>query len=839
MKLIIFDANSVINRAFYGIRPLTNSEGLSTNAIYGFLNVLLRSISDHKPDYIVCAFDLKAPTFRHKMYSEYKATRKPMSDELAQQFPVIKQLLNAMNITILEKEGYEADDIIGTVARQCTEENTQCIIVTGDRDDLQLVNENVTVYLSSGKSENTIYDTKAVIEKYGVEPKALIDVKALMGDSSDNIPGVAGIGEKTALSLISQYRNIENIYNKIDELDIKEGVRTKLKNDRESAFLSKTLGTINCDVPIDSQISSYTLREYNQQELTSLLKRLEFNSFLERIFKDKEPEIQQTENVGVEEGTQQDIKLIDGNLYIYIGDDFFCFKGEKAIIKTPIFPISQELKQMLCDSKIKKYSNNLKALYKHCIENDISVENGFFDAMLAAYLLNPSESSYSAEILCNRYANFNINSEYEIIFYLPEIAEKMLKSLEEASMISLYNDIEVPLTQVLASMEHYGFKVDREALSAFSKELTTKCEQLTNQIYDLAGKEFNINSTKQLGEILFDTLELPVVRKTKTGYSTDAEVLTKLRGYHPIIDCILEYRMLTKLKSTYADGLLKVISEDSRIHSVFNQTVTQTGRISSTEPNLQNIPVRHEMGANIRKMFVAKEGCTLVDADYSQIELRVLAHIADDKEMLEAFKNNEDIHRKTASEVFKIMPELVTPLMRTRAKAVNFGIVYGIGDYSLSQDLHISRKEARKYIDDYLDFYKNVKKYMGDTVEKATREGYVTTIFGRRRYIPELAVSNKNVQSFGQRVAMNTPIQGTAADIIKIAMIRVFNALKEEKLQARLILQVHDELIIECPVNEREAVERLLKREMENAAELNVPLEVDVNSADTWYKCKG
>ncbi|MBE6903381.1 MAG: DNA polymerase I [Ruminococcaceae bacterium] len=837
MKLVVFDANSVINRAFYGIRPLTNSEGLSTNAIYGFLNVLLKSISEHKPDYIVCAFDLKAPTFRHKMYSEYKATRKPMADELAQQFPVIKQLLNAMNITILEKEGYEADDIIGTVARICSEEKVQCIIVTGDRDDLQLVDENVTVYLSSGKSENTIYDTKAVIEKYGVEPKALIDVKALMGDSSDNIPGVAGIGEKTALSLIAQHGSIENIYDKIDELEIKEGVRTKLKNDKEMAFLSKKLGMIDCYVPIDSSLSSYDLREYNAQELTALLKRLEFNSFLERIFKDNEPEIKQVESICVKEGQQ--IKLIDGNLYIYIDDEFFYFKDEKEIVKIPKLPVCQELKQMLEDNKIKKYSNNLKALYKYCAENEVVMENALFDAMIAAYLLNPSESTYNAEILCNRYANVSISNEYELIFYLPEISQNMIKALQEASMLSLYNDIEVPLTQVLAYMEFYGFEVDKEALSAFSQELTEKCQQLTEQIYNLAGQEFNINSTKQLGEILFDVLELPVIRKTKTGYSTDAEVLAKLRGYHPIIDCITEYRMLTKLKSTYADGLLKVISDDSRIHSVFNQTVTQTGRISSTEPNLQNIPVRHEMGANIRKMFVAKEGYTLVDADYSQIELRVLAHIADDEEMIEAFKNDEDIHRKTASEVFKIMPELVTPLMRTRAKAVNFGIVYGIGDYSLSQDLHISRKEARKYIDDYLDFYKNVKKYMSDTVENATREGYVTTIFGRRRYIPELAVSNKNIQAFGQRVAMNTPIQGTAADIIKIAMVRVFDALRKEKLQARLILQVHDELIIECPENEKEIVKALLKREMENAAKLNVPLSVDVNSADTWYKCKG
>ena len=843
MKLIIFDGNSIINRAYYAIRPLTNSEGFNANAVYGFFNILLKYINEEKPDYLACAFDLKAPTFRHKMYDKYKAGRKGMPDDLAAQLPVMKDLIRAMNIAILEKEGYEADDIIGTIAKKCTDETTKCIIVTGDRDSLQLINNHVAVSLATtkaGKSESIYFDTNAVTEKYGVTPEELKDVKALMGDSSDNIPGVAGIGEKTAYSLISEYKNIEYIYDNIDTLNIKDNLKQKLTSGKEMAFMSKKLGTIDCDVPFDSCLDGFKLSEYNKEELYKILKRLEFNSHIEKMFTGEPVPKKEKADVAITPAEFENLAIKDSLYFTYEKDFSYIYvSADDKIYKISIAPFSDAAKKIFEDEGIKKYSDNLKIFILHCFKNGINFKGGAFDSFIAAYLLNPSETSYDPEIISSRYSDFEAATPAEFAYSLRKISENMLTAIKETGMEDLLNQIEIPLTEVLASMEYYGFRVDKNALSDFSDMLTQKIDKLTIEIYALSEAEFNINSPKQLGEILFEKLGLPSYKKTKTGYSTGADVLEKLKGIHPVIDLISEYRLMTKLKSTYADGLIKVISDDGRIHTSFNQTITQTGRISSTEPNLQNIPIRHEMGANIRKMFIAENSdYLLLDADYSQIELRVLAHIANDKNMIEAFINNADIHTKTAAEVLGILPNMVTPLMRSRAKAVNFGIVYGIGDYSLSQDLHISRKEARSYIDNYLNFYSGVKKYMTDIVESAKETGYVTTLFGRRRYIPELNASNKNIQGFGQRVALNTPIQGTAADIIKISMVNVYKALKSRNLKSRLILQVHDELIIEAYISEIEEVSAILKNEMENSAKLAVPLTVEVKSGNTWYGAK-
>jgi DNA polymerase-1 len=849
MKCVVFDGNSIINRAFYGIRPLTNKEGLHTNGIFGFFNILLKFIEEEKPDLMCIAFDLKAKTFRHEKYEQYKAHRKGMPEELAEQMPVLKELLDAMKIKRLEVEGFEADDIIGTIASRCKKDNIECIIATGDKDDLQLVGDGVIVKLAStknGKPETTVYDEKAIAETYGVKPEQLIEVKALMGDSSDNIPGVAGIGEKTAFTLIKEFSTLENLYKNIGSPTIKDTLREKLINDKEMAFLSHNLATICCDVPINEELKSFVLGEYEKDNLFVLLKKLEFHSFITRLGLTEtsvEPSFITNEIIVKEESAENIANLANKseNLFFIFDEKENCiyFHFENEIAKTSLTSETYlALKEAMQNESIKKYTHNVKPFASKLLEKFISIKGLEFDTELAAYLLNPSASTYHTDRLSEEFAGATSKNAEEYCYYLPQICKNMKNKLAEFHQLELYYQIELPLSLVLSSMEHYGFKVDKTALEEYGKILDTKIELAKQNIYSLAQCEFNINSPKQLGEVLFEKLNLPSFKKTKTGYSTDAEVLEKLSGTHEIIDFLSEYRQLAKLKSTYIEGLLKVIADDGRIHSSFRQTVAQTGRISSTEPNLQNIPVRTEMGKELRRMFVAEDGFVLLDADYSQIELRVLAHIANDKKMIEAFINNEDIHRQTASEILDIPPEMVTPLMRNRAKAVNFGIVYGIGDYSLSQDLKISRKEARHYIDGYLETYYGVRKYMDETKIKATEDGFVTTLFGRRRYIPELKVANKVMKAFGERIALNTPIQGTAADIIKIAMVKVYNRLRDENLKSRLVLQVHDELLVEAAFDEISKVKVILQEEMQNAAKLNVPLIAEVGEGKTWYDAK-
>ena len=848
MKLVIFDGNSVINRAFYGIRPLTNSQGLHTNGIYGFLNILLKFIDEEKPDLICAAFDLRAPTFRHEQYEHYKAQRKGMPEELAEQMPVMKELLTAMNITILEKEGFEADDIIGTVATLCKKEKIDCVIATGDKDDLQLAGSGVTVKLAAtkaGKPETTTYDEEAIKEKYGVKPKQLIEVKALMGDASDNIPGVKGIGEVTALNLIAKFGSVDNIYENIDNLDIKDTIKEKLRQNKDMAFLSRKLVEICCDVPLENPITAYTLKQYNTIELIKMLKTLGFNSFITRLNLEnvEVKNIATSKEITAKETDFDDIseKISKaGKLYFLFNSPTLYVNLENEIYKIDLSQgLSFSLLSVLGDNSIKKFTHDVKPFALYLKKQGADIKGVEFDTSIAGYLLNPSATSYKLDRLAHEFANIYAVNEEQFCAVLPEICESMLKLLNENGMKELFYNIELPLCFVLASMEFYGFKVDKEALTAFGEKLNTRIEEIREIIYKSAGGEFNINSPKQLGEVLFERLGLPAVKKTKTGYSTDVEVLEKLRNTHEIIDFLMEYRQLAKLKSTYVDGLLKVIAEDGRIHSSFKQTVTQTGRISSTEPNLQNIPIRHEMGRELRKMFVPQnEDFVLLDADYSQIELRVLAHIADDKEMIKAFEENVDIHTKTASEVFNMPLNMVTPLMRSRAKAVNFGIVYGIGDFSLSQDLKVTRKEARSYIDEYLETFKGVKTYMENVIIKAKEDGFVTTLSGRRRYIPELTASNGNIRKFGERIALNTPIQGTAADIIKIAMIKVYNRLNDGNFKSRLILQVHDELIVEALKSEAQAVKKILQDEMEKAMTLKAPLVAEVNEGNTWYNAK-
>lgn len=850
MKLVIFDGNSIINRAFYGIRPLTNSKGLHTNGIFGFLNILLKFIEDEKPDYLCIAFDLREKTFRHMQYEQYKAHRKGMPEELAEQMEPLKELLSAMNIAILEKEGYEADDIIGTVATLCKEQGTECVIATGDKDGLQLAGDGVIVKLAgtkAGKPETVSYDQEAVFQKYGVSPSQLIDVKALMGDPSDNIPGVAGIGEKTALSLIAQFSSIDNIYNNLDELDIKDTLRQRLRAGKEMAYLSHSLSTIHCSVPLESKNEDYLFEGKYDSKLATVLKNLDFNSFITRLNLEDVPIITQKRTIRVtvkEVGSEKITEYANKQKKLY-----FLFEQETQLLYFNLdgeictYALENGLDFDFCgvlsDENIKKYTHGIKPFAHYLLEQEINIKGLAFDSEIAGYLINPSANSYNLDRLAEEFADTHANSISEFCHCLPTICDNMGNKIKENSQETLYFDMELPLCLVLASMEHYGFMVDKNALEEFSNKLNVRLNELTALIYECAGSEFNINSPKQLGTVLFETLNLPSYKKIKTGFSTNAEVLEKLQGAHIIIDYIMEFRQLAKLKSTYADGLLKVIGEDGRIHTSFNQTVTQTGRISSTEPNLQNIPVKAEIGKEIRKAFVAKEpDFVLLDADYSQIELRVLAHIADDKAMIEAFINNEDIHTNTASQVFNMPMEMVTPLMRNRAKAVNFGIVYGIGDFSLSQDIKVTRREARQYIDSYLQTYRGVKRYMTEIIKKAKEDGFVTTMFGRRRYIPELKVVNKNVLAFGERIALNTPIQGTAADIIKIAMVRVYNRLVEGHFRSRLILQVHDELIVEAHIDEAPKVSEIMCYEMENAAKLSVPLIAEVSKGKSWYEAK-
>lgn len=853
MKLLVLDGNSIINRAFYGIKLLTTKDGRYTNAIYGFMNIFYKLCDELHPDSVAFAFDLKAPTFRHNMYDEYKAGRKPMPPELAEQMPILKDLLRALGYKIVTKEGYEADDILGTLAFSC-KDGDECYIATGDRDSLQLVGDNVKVLLAStkmGRPETNIYDVKRIKDDYGVTPHQLIDIKALMGDSSDNIPGVSGVGQKTAQSLISELGSIQNIYDNIDTIDIRETLRNKLKNDKDSAFMSYKLGEICKSVPIETDYSFYVPDEGDKGEALSILRSLEMYKLIDKIGLNTVTYDAQPENATVKEykrvNSLNDFSLKANKLYFVYSVKDGRFESLAACNGDDICEVNTEndseveaFINILEDENTEKYTFNIKPLYAYAFSHGFEIKNVKMDLMLAAYLLNPSAKDYDIEKLA---AEYNVYYEADGSFsVLSEtvypLTVKLSALLEERDQTELLSNIELPLAEVLASMEKIGVKVDKSGIEAFGDMLGERIKGLQSRIYELAGEEFNINSPKQLGEILFVKLAIPTKKKTKSGFSTNAEVLEKLADEYEIVKFILEYRTYTKLKSTYCDGLLKEIAADGRIHSTFNQTETRTGRISSTEPNLQNIPVRTELGREMRKFFIADDGKVLVDADYSQIELRVLSDIADDKAMIDAFNNGDDIHAITASQVFKMPLQMVTPLMRSRAKAVNFGIVYGIGAFSLAKDIGVSRAEADRYIKDYLHHYSGVDRYMNEVVEEAKKNGYVKTLFGRRRYLPELSSSNGMLRAFGERVARNMPIQGTAADIIKIAMIRVYTRLKEENLNARLILQIHDELIVEAPENEKTKAELIVKEEMENACKMKVLLKSDAHSGESWYDAK-
>ena len=826
MKLLVIDGNSIINRAFYGIRLLSNKKGVFTNALTGFFNIYLKLLGNFKPDCVAVAFDLKATTFRHKEYSEYKAGRKGMPEELYMQMPYLKAILRALNIAIIECEGFEADDIIGTLSAVCDEKGEECIIATGDRDSFQLITDRVYVNLA-GNKEDTLYTPEKIMEVYGVTPPEMIEVKALMGDSSDNIPGVPGIGEKTALSLIGKYHSIDEIYRNIDSIEVTKSVREKLIKGEESAKLSHFLGTISKSAPIDTDIENYKLKSPNESELAGILTELEMFTLLKKLNISAEAINSAAVSAANEKAEEKEIPELSKEIpdFIYTEGKLLRYQGG---ISEEIPP--EKYGEVLADSTPKR-TFDLKAMLT---DTGIEIQNVVFDTTLAAYLLNVSSSEYGIERLCNEYGvSYNPEDKAETVYRLNC---RLSGRLHEEKMEGVLNEIEIPLSYVLVSMEREGVQLDKEALEAFGKKLTEEAEELEQQIYICAGESFNISSPKQLGTILFDKLGLPYGKKTKTGYSTNAEVLESLMGKDPIIELVLNYRAVTKLNSTYAAGLLKVISEDGRVHTTYKQTETRTGRISSAEPNIQNIPVRTERGREFRRFFTAKEGYVLVDADYSQIELRILAHISDDKNMIDAFKSGEDIHTVTASQVFNQPVEWVTPEMRRSAKAVNFGIVYGIGAFSLSKDIGVSVAEADRYIKSYLAKYSGVDRYMNETVEFAKKNGYVTTMKGRRRYIPELSASNKNVQAVGKRMAMNTPVQGTAADIIKLAMIKVYERLRRENLDARLILQVHDELIVEARKDIAEKVSAILREEMENAVQLSVPLTVDAKWGESWYE---
>ena len=839
MKLLILDGNSVINRAFFGVKPLTTRDGLFTHAIYGFLNILERMEKAEQPEAVCVAFDLHGPTFRHLQYDGYKATRHGMPEELRQQMPVMKDVLRAMNIPIYECQGWEADDVIGTVGRICGEEDWECVIVTGDRDSLQLIDDHVTVALETSKG--TIrFDQEKFREEYGFEPKRLIDLKALMGDTSDNIPGVKGIGEKTAKGLLQAFGTLDGVYENLDSKVIKPKQRENLVTYKDNAYLSYDLATIRPEAPIEFTPLDAVRRPYNVQELYDLFVRLEFVKLIDRYNLRGAEAAPTSQASGFEPLPRVEELPAPGTACaIYAAPDgsigLAWDQGVCALTPLECLSLTELLNSdsafVLHDSKSTWHT--LSAL-------GLAAPKCDFDTALAAYNINPSSSDYPVSKLATNFLGIQVEDGdpvacAEALWFLRPV---LREELEKQGMTALYRDIELPLCDVLYRMERAGIAIDEDALHAFGKMLSERIADLEKQIFGYAGAPFNINSTKQLGVLLFETLGLPPVKKTKTGYSTNAEVLEKLKDSHPIIPAIMDYRMLTKLNSTYAEGLLKVIGADGRIHTTFQNLVTATGRLSSSEPNLQNIPVRTDLGAEIRKMFVPREGCVLVDADYSQIELRVLSHIADDKVMQEAFRSGQDIHTVTASQVFGVEPEQVTSLQRRHAKAVNFGIVYGISEFSLSEDIGVSRWEARDYIDSYLTHYPGVRAYMKQVVIDARENGYTQTVYGRRRSIPELTSSNFNVRQGAERIALNTPIQGTAADLIKLAMIRVDEALRREFPEARLILQVHDELIVECPEAIASQVAALVSREMEQVADLKAPLTAEAKWGKSWYDAK-
>ena len=850
MKLLAIDGNSIMNRAFYGIKLLSNSKGQFTNALTGFMNIYLKEIGEVKPDCVAVAFDLKAPTFRHKANAAYKANRKGMPEELAQQMPVIKELLGDLGIKIVQCEGYEADDILGTLSKAAADSGNECYILTGDRDSFQLVSDRVTVRLATTK-ETKIYTPGRIMEEYGGTPRQMIEVKALMGDTSDNISGVKGIGEKTALSLIKQEGDVKTLYEHLADIKLTPSVRTKLENGHQDAIDSRFLAEICLEAPVEKVTEFYKLGEVDTEKTKALLADLEMMRLIDRLglsgktVESADSAVQESK-LKLSDLPKFEVKPLDESVISVLGKDktvYFIFADNKlSILCNDVIYTTEDnaIITAFMGTACEKITFEGKTAHKFAFSNGTHLENLTFCCDLAGYLLNSQSSEYTAENLCLSYKCLYRSDmgEYADLSSLPALSENLKKQLEMTEMTKLFDDIEMPLCEVLASMEFYGVKADAEGIKAFGEDLKIKIDELTSQIYMYAGKEFNIASTKQLGEVLFEDLGLPAKKKTKSGYSTNADVLESLMDKHPIVPLIVEYRTLTKLNSTYVDGLLKLIHPDGRVHSVFKQTETRTGRISSTEPNMQNIPVRKEIGRNMRKFFVAEDGYTLLDADYSQIELRVLASVCGDKNMQEAFSEGRDIHTSTAAQVFDIPEDFVTPEMRSAAKAVNFGIIYGIGAFSLSKDIGVTVAEAKRYIKNYLDNFPKVSEFMDKTVDDGIKNGYVTTLFGRRRYIPELSASNKVLQAFGKRAAMNAPIQGAAADIIKIAMVRVYKKLREEDLDARLILQVHDELIIEAAEKDKDRAEKILKDEMENAVKLAVPMTVDVNSGRSWYEAK-
>ncbi len=860
MKLLVIDGNSIVNRAFYGIKLLTTKAGDYTNAIYGFLNILLKLQEMSQPDAVAVAFDVHAPTFRHQMYDAYKAGRHAMPEELREQMPVLKNLLRLLGYQTVECAGWEADDILGTLAAACRQNGDQCDIATGDRDSLQLAHDGVRVLLARtkmGQAITDIYDEHTVEEEYGVTPQQLIQVKALQGDSSDNIPGVQGVGPKTALDLIARFGTVDTIYAALNELNIKAGVKAKLARDKDNAYLSLALGEIRTDAPVPTDLNGYTVNLTDVQAAVSEMVRLELYSLIPKFNLDANAAVSEAKAASERhlqtvacESVQQLTEAMGDRVYCYpvitdneISDLYFAF-GDTIMTLAQESPVFEDAVRAFFASDVPKYTYHSKYMHRLAAKMHTECRNVCGDLMLSAYLLKPSDSRYDIDHLCLDYrvgkpeAKNALGGEDENVAYaavLEPLFQKTNALLEEANQLSLLNEIELPLARVLAKMEIVGFSADREGIEQFGKQLTVRIDALTGLIYEAVGHAFNINSPKQLGVALFEDLQLPCKKKTKSGYSTNAEVLEGLRSQHPVIDHILEYRSLSKLKSTYCDGLLKVIGEDGRIHTSFNQVETRTGRISSLEPNLQNIPIRTALGREMRKFFTAKDGCLLVDADYSQIELRVLADLADDKNMINAFNNGDDIHTITASQVFGLPTEFITKELRSRAKAVNFGIVYGIGAFSLAKDIGVSNKEAKEYIDNYLKTYSGVDRYMQRMIDLAKERGYSETLFHRRRYLPELAASNHMLRAFGERVARNMPIQGTAADIIKIAMVKVDQRLSDENLQSRLILQVHDELIVESPENEADRVLAIVTEEMENACKMKVKLRADGAIGKTWY----
>mgnify|MGYP002322150686 FL=1 len=916
-----------MNRAFYGImgsKALTTKDGKYTNAIYGFLAILFKLLEEEKPDYIGVTFDLKAPTARHKMYEGYKANRKGMPTELAEQMPIIKDVLRAMNIDIIEKEGYEGDDVIGTLSRYGEQKGLEVVILSGDRDTFQLATDNVRINIprtKGGKTETEIFNREKVKEVYGIEPKQLIEVKGLQGDASDNIPGVPGIGEKTALSLVQKYETIDNLYKKLEsgEADVKGKQKEKLEQNKDLAYLSRTLGEINTKVPIEDTLEELKLEEWDKPKVLELFKELNFKRYIDRF--NLQNEAGKGDNFSEENNIENRYKVVEksieeiktiiekqGKMIFYIETEKV--NDEDKIIKKKITGISifnsseneayyidiknvgkiQVLKEIFENDKILKIGIDLGRVYILLRQEGIDFKGINYDASIAAYILNPTNNKLKLTDLAEQYLEIDVNeilgdsksSKVEQInlfdamqgaglsgsneekleekkikeeqektqkaeekkctlyaYIIYKLQEITMKKLEEINAVDLFNNIDMPTVTVLANMQWNGMYADLEELNKFGKQLKEQLEIKTKMIYEMAGEEFNINSTKQLGEILFEKMKLPVVKKTKSGYSTDVDVLEKLKSEDPIISEILDYRQLMKLNSTYVEGLKPYINpKTKRIHSFFHQTITATGRISSTEPNLQNIPTRFELGKQVRKIFKPEPGKVYIDADYSQIELRVLAHMSEDTHMVQAFKDGEDIHRQAASKVFKTPMEEVTKEQRSNAKAVNFGIVYGISDFGLGEQLGISRKIAKQYIEEYLQEYAGIKNFMDDMKEKAKETGYVETLFNRRRYIPELKSNNYMVRQFGERAAMNTPIQGTAADIMKIAMINVYKKLIEENLEAKIVLQVHDEMMIEAPLAEAEKVKEIVKTEMEGAIKLNVPLIAEVSEAENWYECK-